>query len=222
MEYINNNSFGELNYKNSIIKNKEYDSLFSDLNKKKFKLLTFKIFCIINDCKKINKRYVNSDIEDNCVFPNKNEFKVLCSLFNLPIRRNHISFEKKISYVFDNLNINQKICILNNIKKKINFDDKLIDDDDIKKLQYITDNYMIHDYYKNSENVDDFVSYVFSKLSHPSRNVYNLNDMINEKIKLETYQIKKIIDIINNNDNNKKQYCILKILTNKQLDFIGI
>ena len=117
MEYINNISFGQLNYKNSIIKNKEYDSLFSDLNKDKFKLLTFKIFCIINDYKKNNKRYVNSDIEKNCVFPNTKEFKVLCSLFNLPIRRNHISFEKKISYVFDNLNTNQKICILKNIKK---------------------------------------------------------------------------------------------------------
>lgn len=221
MEYINNNSFGELNYKNSIIKNKEYDSLFSDLNKKKFKLLTFKIFCIINDCKKINKRYVNSDIENNCVFPNTKEFKVLCSLFNLPIRRNHISFEKKISYVFDNLNINQKICILNNIKKNIEIDSNIISDD-IEKSQYITDNYMIHDYYKNSENVDDFVSFVFSKLSHPSGSVYNLNDMINEKIKLEPYQIKSIIDIINNNDNNKKQYSILNILTNKQLDFLGI
>jgi hypothetical protein len=221
MEYINNNSFGELNYKNSIIKNKEYDSLFSDLNKKKFKLITFKIFCIINDCKKINKRYVNSDIENNCVFPNTKEFKVLCSLFNLPIRRNHISFEKKISYVFDNLNINQKICILNNIKKNIEIDSNIVSDD-IEKSQYITDNYMIHDYYKNSENVDDFVSFVFSKLSHPSGSVYNLNDMINEKIKLEPYQIKSIIDIINNNDNNKKQYSILNILTNKQLDFLGI
>ena len=221
MEYINNNSFGELNYKNSIIKNKEYNSLFSDLNKDKFKSITFKIFCIINDCKKINKRYVNSDIENNCVFPNTKEFKVLCSLFNLPIRRNHISFEKKISYVFDNLNINQKICILNNIKKNIEIDNDIVSDD-IEKSQYITDNYMIHDYYKNSENVGDFVSFVFSKLSHPSGSVYNLNDMINEKIKLEPYQIKSIIDIINNNDNDKKQYSILNILTNKQLDFLGI
>lgn len=221
MEYVNNNTFDKLNYKNCINNNKEYDTLFSDLNKSKFKLLTFKIFCIINDYKKINKRYVNIDIENNNVFPNTNEFKVLCSLFIIPIRRNHISFEKKISYVFDNLNINQKICILNNIKKNIKINNEIVDDDS-KKSKYITENYMIHDYYKNSENVDDFVSFVFSKLSHPSGSVYNLNDMINEKIKLEPHQIKYIIDIINNNDNKKKQYCILNILTNKQLNFLGI
>lgn len=221
MEYVNNNSFDELNYKNCIINNKEFSSLFSDLNKKKFKLLTFKIFCIINDCKKKNERYVNSNIENNFVFPNIKEFKVLCSLFNLPIRRNHISFEKKISYVFDNLNINQKLCILNNIKNNIKINNEIFNDN-IEKSKYITDNYMIHDYYKNSENVDDFVSFVFSKLSHPSGSVYNLNDMINEKIKLEPHQIKYIIDIINDNDNQNKQYCILNILTNKQLDFLGV
>ena len=106
-------------------------------------------------------------------------------------------------------------------KKNIKINDDIVIDD-IEKSQYIINNYIIYDYYKNSENVDGFVSFVFSKLSHPSGSFYNLNVMINEKIKLEPHQIKYIIDIINDNDNNKKQYCILNILTIKQLNFLGI
>ena len=223
MEYVNNRSYGELKYKMCILNNKEYNSLFSNLNEDKFKLLSFKIFCIINDYKKKNKRYVDIFIENNCVFPDTKEFKVLCTLFDLSIieKKNHENYEKIISRVFDNLNINQKICILENIKNDIKIDNNIIDND-VNNSEFINDNYMIHNYYKNPDNVDKFVKFVFTKLSHPSGSVHNLNDMTNENIKLETYQIKSIIDIINNNNNNEKQFCILNILSYKQLCFLGI
>ena len=57
MEYVNNHSYGELKYNFCILNNKECFSLFSNLNEDKFKLLSFKIFCIINDYKKY-KRYM--------------------------------------------------------------------------------------------------------------------------------------------------------------------
>lgn len=232
-----NNFIENLSYDNNIKNNSIYKEYFSKITKQKYIEIVYRIICILNDYKKLNKKYVESEVEHKPVYPNNDEFTTLCELLELPQRRNHVSYENKLSSLFDKLNINQKICILENILDE-NFvegesleseDYYYFDNDKLLKKDYIKENYLIHDYYTDEENINDFAIFIFSKLGHNKGNFLNINDMINENIFIKNNQVKKILDIIiddshekNNSENLTKQFYILNCFTNKQLEFLGI